>query len=438
MPLALPLELYHATKITHLGYALPANACYRVHKRSAGVCEKGVVLKSKMPGLLAFGVTILLLALLAASASAVGEPITISPASGPPGSTVTVNGSGWQGSSDVPIQIDGKTLAMAHPDANGNFSVQITIPKDAAPGSRLRIDALYGNGGSANAWFDVTGSGTGTGGGGGHPPGGGEQGQAGKRQIDYFALGDSVASGHGLPGAKGKCKRSPEAYPWVVTSLLKERYDSVNTHVLACSGATSDKLQGQVDNVVNNLSADRPALVSITIGANDFEFSNKSKTAQRLCSTTNDQDYLTWVNKTAAKVKVQVKDDVKRLLSSDPNVVVAITDYYNPMNKKSTYYNGLVKSAPCSQARSRFEYARNRLNGAYLDAWDELGRPTRVRFAVVNAVFDGHESPRPSCGRADPQKDKSWIQSSDCFHPNVKGATQIGKTVSKAAHKAAR
>jgi CARDB/Peptidase family M23 len=109
-----------------------------------------------MPGLLALGVTLLLFALLTASASAVGEPITISPTSGPPGTTVTVNGSGWQGYSDVPIQIDGKTLATAHPDANGNFSVRITIPESATPGSRLRIDALYGNGGSANAWFDVT------------------------------------------------------------------------------------------------------------------------------------------------------------------------------------------------------------------------------------------------------------------------------------------
>jgi len=109
-----------------------------------------------MPGLLALGVTILLFALFTASASAVGEPITISPTSGPPGTTVTVNGSGWQGYSDVPIQINGVTLAMAHPDANGNFSVQITIPKDATPGSKLRIDAIIGNGGSANAWFDVT------------------------------------------------------------------------------------------------------------------------------------------------------------------------------------------------------------------------------------------------------------------------------------------
>jgi len=109
-----------------------------------------------MPGLLALGVTILLLVLPTASASAVGEPIAISPTSGPPGTTVAVNGSGWQGYSDVPIQIDGKTLATAHPDANGNFSVRITIPESVTPGSRVRIDALLGNGGSASAWFDVT------------------------------------------------------------------------------------------------------------------------------------------------------------------------------------------------------------------------------------------------------------------------------------------
>jgi hypothetical protein len=126
-----------------------------------------VALKSKMQGLLALGVTLLLFALLTASASAVGEQITISPTSGPPVTTVTVNGSGWQDHAsrgwDVPIQIDGRTLATAHPDANGNFSVQITIPESAAPGSKLRIDALLGNGSSASAWFDVTESGSGTG-----------------------------------------------------------------------------------------------------------------------------------------------------------------------------------------------------------------------------------------------------------------------------------
>jgi hypothetical protein len=119
-----------------------------------------VALKCKLQGLLALGVTILLFALLSASASAVGEQITISPTSGPPGTTVTVNGSGWQDHAsrgwDVPIQIDGRTLAMAHPDTNGDFSVQITIPESAAPGSSVRIDALLGNGSSASAWFDVT------------------------------------------------------------------------------------------------------------------------------------------------------------------------------------------------------------------------------------------------------------------------------------------
>jgi Peptidase family M23/CARDB len=117
-------------------------------------------MKSKLQGLLALGVTILLFALVTESASAVGEQITINPTSGPPGTTVTVNGSGWQDHAsrgwDVPVQINGVTLATAHPDANGNFSVRITIPESAAPGSRVRIDALLGNGGSASAWFDVT------------------------------------------------------------------------------------------------------------------------------------------------------------------------------------------------------------------------------------------------------------------------------------------
>jgi lysophospholipase L1-like esterase len=522
---------------------------------------------------------LLLLALLTPSASAVGEQITISPTSGPPGTTVTVNGSGWQDHAsrglDVPIQINGMTLATAHPDANGNFRVQITIPETAAPGSKQRIDAILGNGGSANAWFDVTepvnsspggspGSGTGSGidlevtkidplgqricagsnvtfrasirnngstksgffnirwiadnsqtFDGGHysiPAGATDTHDhiwqnlsAGKHQlefiadfdkqisesdennnrftltfravdcstgskseIDYFALGDSVASGHGLDdppkGAKETCRRAHKAYPWVVSRNLAKRYDTVDTHVLACSGAivgTPDAavpkgspyklLQNQVDYVIAYLFPDKPTLVSITIGANDFEFANKKKAEQHLWNE-SDKDFRKWANETAAGVERGLRPEVERLLSQHANVVVVITDYFDPMNKKATDFRAKgvspLSAEVCYTCRPRWGYAAKLLNDVFLHIRRDSKYPSRLQLTgdsqpkaalPIRERFVGHEAPRPSCGLEPPGNNGTWIQPyPDCIHPNAEGAVQIGKTVNFEASKAGR
>jgi hypothetical protein len=94
-----------------------------------------------------------------------------------------------------------------------------------------------------------------------------------KSEIDYFALGDSVASGHGLAGATGECFRSNKAYPYTVRDALKMRYQKVNfpthkaadgsvvRHHLACSGDKVGNLINQVNYVRDHLSADHPTLV---------------------------------------------------------------------------------------------------------------------------------------------------------------------------------
>lgn len=59
---------------------------------------------------------------------------------------------------DVPINIGMTQLALAHPSADGTFSVSLTIPA-ATPAGELEIDAIIGNGDSASARFTVTGGG---------------------------------------------------------------------------------------------------------------------------------------------------------------------------------------------------------------------------------------------------------------------------------------
>jgi hypothetical protein len=50
-------------------------------------------------------------------------------------------------------------------------------------------------------------------------------------EIDYFALGDSVASGHGLRDDGKACRRSDKAYPYQVVSLPYRKFVRIRQQV---------------------------------------------------------------------------------------------------------------------------------------------------------------------------------------------------------------
>jgi hypothetical protein len=86
--------------------------------------------------------------------------ITVSPEQGPAGTQVTVTGTGWEEHASrgisVPIEIGfANEVARGYPDANGKFSVSLTIPTEAEVGE-LELLAIIGNGGSADATFTVS------------------------------------------------------------------------------------------------------------------------------------------------------------------------------------------------------------------------------------------------------------------------------------------
>jgi Cutinase len=94
-----------------------------------------------------------------------GEKLAVSPIWGPLGRTVTAIGSGWYDHArlgwDVPIWIGfANEVARGHPDANGEFSVSLTIPLNPPPqeiiNGKPRISAIIGNGGSADAFYTVS------------------------------------------------------------------------------------------------------------------------------------------------------------------------------------------------------------------------------------------------------------------------------------------
>ena len=155
--------------------------------------------------------------------------------------------------------------------------------------------------------------------------------------IDYFALGDSIASGHGLQDA-GSCRRSAKSYPSKVADLLSEHYQ-VHFHHIACSGATArQSLPRQVDEALgfidqrNATPSDRgrPTLVSLTIGANDLEWADLLKLAQRLIFL-RDAQYVDFVVKRLKETATTITDQIRRLLAID-GVRVVLTDVHNPFN----------------------------------------------------------------------------------------------------------
>ncbi|MGD9529579.1 MAG: CARDB domain-containing protein [Pseudonocardia sp.] len=122
--------------------------------------------------------------MLAGSATAVAAPterraITVDPASGPAGSTVTVSGTGWDPAyytNGVEIgfyQNFGNGVLTSYadrmyvkPDAEGRFRFDTVIPSTLRSGDVVTISGLIGNGGGERANFTVTGGAPPTGGGG--------------------------------------------------------------------------------------------------------------------------------------------------------------------------------------------------------------------------------------------------------------------------------
>ena len=284
-------------------------------------------------------------------------------------------------------------------------------------------------------------------------------------RLHYFALGDSVASGHGLNDDRAACKESPFAYPKLVTSLLSSRFESVAPTYLACSGATvlqptnpSDQRKwfaNQVSSVLATLPSlgSDPVLVSITIGADDLGWSEPWRFFDLLYRL-KDKPFINRIDATAGLVATELHRQVYSLLQY-PSVAVIVTEYHNPLNTDSVFFLspgdllagidslGLCGLQPCY---TRSELAVESLNGAAGQAYVGLGRPTRMQLTPVNSLFQGHEAPMPICGGASPSIATTWVQypsdpesnawvfknqvlGGDCFHPNREGARKYADQI---------
>jgi lysophospholipase L1-like esterase len=256
--------------------------------------------------------------------------------------------------------------------------------------------------------------------------------------IDYVGLGDSVASGYGLDDDGTTCHRSMLAYPWRVVAQLQETFVVEQFALLACSGATTGTLDSQVTEALSRL-AERPTLITLTIGANDFGWSDLVPFAQNLC-TPDDDAFEAWVASMAHTVEENLVVQLGRLLAY-PQVEVILTDYHNPTNRSGAFWELVHPRCVLVNVYERSEHVVHTLNAAIIQAWQRLGSPTYVQVAHVHAAFHGHEAPRPWCGTAPPAVEETWLQyptdpdsnatpvGGDCFHPNRIGAERYGEAV---------
>jgi hypothetical protein len=104
--------------------------------------------------------------------------------------------------------------------------------------------------------------------------------------LRYYALGDSIASGHGLGDDGTPCHRSALSYPFTVATNLDPYFDvrfPQSTNFLACSGATTTAVNAedpaksfeyQVNSAILQIRShpDDLHLVSVTIGIDNLDW----------------------------------------------------------------------------------------------------------------------------------------------------------------------
>lgn len=216
-------------------------------------------------------------------------------------------------------------------------------------------------------------------------------------RVVYDALGDSYASGYGVPPYDGACGRSRAAYAEQLDGRMRIRLD----HFAACAGATTTSLVG--GGQLDALDAGTE-LVTLTIGGNDTDWG----TAVGACLGYDDRTCAGYLAHSVGIVENQLPallDAVYADVAAHaPNAHVVVTGYPRLFSPE---YGAYLAASP--------EEQRN-LNAA-ADLLDsviaERSAAHGFQFVDVRERFDGHgvNSPEPYLLGPGP----------GAFHPNLDG-----------------
>lgn len=245
------------------------------------------------------------------------------------------------------------------------------------------------------------------------------------RTNHYYALGDSVAAGLGLPAGSQtsaqdtQCSRSSRAYGSRVAAAAGLPYTN-----LACSGATAGDLLTDQHIVGPNpeqqlgvaFKNGTPKLITITAGANDVQWAQFVKLCLATNCNTRTNTVIANTGLDILEAKLHAAFSYIQLKSGNNPPKVIITGYYNPLS-----------SACLAQFPQLTSYELSWLNSAVTSLNSRIQTVASqypfVSYAPVN--FTGHEL----C-TATP-----WVQGQDAgnaaLHPTSAGQAAIARSVIK-------
>jgi lysophospholipase L1-like esterase len=281
------------------------------------------------------------------------------------------------------------------------------------------------------------------------------------------AMGDSVASGHGLQEldylGRDSCWRDwGEAYPRRVLDALTAAGEldpaTAELALVACSGHDTDDLfetpvSGGLEGTAPD-GADRltqldwavranPGLVTITIGANDTGFVGPAKLLLP-DGTLNRPD----IEDRMAVIRSDLRIVLDRLTTST-DAEVFVTNYYNPTASNPQGVSGCREACFAENATE----VVTTMNAALAEVVAEFSQ--RVQLVDIYTPFLGHGAPNglgpdvlraggfgfigavvgglvgevhPYCAKGSGDG-SSWINSVDCVHPDGQGTQMIADAV---------
>ena len=274
------------------------------------------------------------------------EISAVAPTSGPTtgGTSVTITGSGFTGA--IAVSFGGTPATSPH--VASDTQITATSPAHAAGPVDVTVTTPAGTSATNNT----------------------DQFIYVRTKIGYFALGDSIASGHGLmddsDGATGGCHRSTTAsYPALVEQLLSTDFDIQPLDLLACSGASFSPtsqamntcvnqapvgydtsacdyldINSQVSRLVYELShqpKDQQNLVSITAGIDDLPWTDLVSVVRLISES--DQAFNTEIQTDTASIQQNMAASLNSILSADSNVSVVVSGYHDPYNPQSWVFD---------------------------------------------------------------------------------------------------
>jgi lysophospholipase L1-like esterase len=227
--------------------------------------------------------------------------------------------------------------------------------------------------------------------------------------LEYDALGDSYASGFGVPPYDGACGRSQAGYPPLVDGRMRIALDDF----VACGGATTGTLVtgGQLEALDESTR-----LVTLSIGGNDTGWSQAVGAClvgdDRLCATT-----LGVVTNRITTVLPGLLDAVyAQVAAAAPNAHVVVTGYPRLFSPE----HGPFLGASVAEQEA-LNAGADLLNAVIAEAAAEHG----FQFVDVTERFAGHgvNAPEPwILGPADPGS----------FHPTAEGYRAYAAAVTAA------